>query len=696
MISKPMLLVPYKLYDYLVQEKQYYPVPTEESDRPIPKKYHPTNKMPVLLNLCFTIIALIKLKKNDDLAIKYIFDIYNNTAQSHRITDDSMTDAKRKVINFIDNYNDIIDTVTISEEEHTDRFASKVNRLLNTLGSDQSVSLTIKQKANTDYIEFSTDIESLGDDDFINLKDYNNYPPKYRIKLMNYGRDNTRVKDALSILQESRLIEKTNTSNYTVYYKDGKPELNFYPNQYELTDRTKKLYQNSNRFFYSFRDNFVWHDSDGVKRRMSNHQGENQNKYSLGKIERHSFNEKSIYSFTTNKRYLEIINENHKPEQVVIENTSNRTQRRFEKWWKQILPVTEKYYSESKIFINKLQQLQQNRYFLARVQAYQDNVWTGQDKIDYLPPYPFYINYYPLASGRLQPDPHVLGSKKLRPYLRPVEDVELKHSRLFCLDYSKQELRLLTEFSQDPTLVRLSQEENFFDKLIKQVNATEYEEELEKMNVPERKYKQHKKAAMYAYIYGSEGHSLSQKLFKAYINQFDWDKHSKKQRDELLSEKGKIFHNAAKSFVETLINALPKVAELRENKSEAFKKHGYLEAPGGVRRYTHSDPAFKTMSHEDYFRRISLSHYIQGSGAYIARKIVIKSFDMQYSDLFLPIHDGFIFRTTAGFDEAIKEAGDMMMSAANEIVKIKMPVAEEFRAYYSCEKQATIIDWSAK
>ena len=252
---------------------------------------------------------------------------------------------------------------------------------------------------------------------------------------------------------------------------------------------------------------------------------------------------------------------------------------------------------------------------------------------------------------------------------------------------------MLTNFSKDPTLVRLSKEEDFFDKLIKEVKATDYEEELKKMNVPERKYKQHKKAAMYSYIYGSEGYSLSQNLFQAYIKQSNWDKcNSRTGRNKQLSEKGKIFHDAAKSFVETLINALPEVAELRSYKSEEFKNQGFLEAPGGVRRYTHSDPAFKSMSQEDYFRRISLSHFIQGAGAYIARKIVVKSFDMDYSDLFLPIHDGFIFRTSKGFNEAIDEASKLMMEAANEVVDIEMPVAEEFRAYYSCENQAAIID----
>ena len=79
-----------------------------------------------------------------------------------------------------------------------------------------------------------------------------------------------------------------------------------------------------------------------------------------------------------------------------------------------------------------------------------------------------------------------------------------------------------------------------------------------------------------------------------------------------------------------------------------------------------------------YISRIPLSHTIQGAGATIARKIITKSPKLNFSRLFMPIHDGFIFYTVNDVDMAIREATKLMGKCAREVVDIEMPLKLEW------------------
>ena len=170
------------------------------------------------------------------------------------------------------------------------------------------------------------------------------------------------------------------------------------------------------------------------------------------------------------------------------------------------------------------------------------------------------------------------------------------------------------------------------------------------------------KNQIYALTYGSKGWSLADKLYEN-------------------GAPRKVAICIANDFYKLIYHMYPEVLELKQKCENQLKNTHVMTAIGGVSRYPEQDEGGITKAgyiNKLYISRIPLSHTIQGAGATIARKIITKSPKLNFSRLFMPIHDGFIFYTVNDVDMAIREATKLMGKCAREVVDIEMPLKLEW------------------
>lgn len=668
MIEKPQVLAPKELYESVKKPYEYI-----GDSR---KKNHRKNEYEKVLSLCYTIMGLLKLNTRSDLSHKYVFLIHHFLYDRKKDKDYRLVDNHNLKDIFKNNLK--IDEYSRYIECGPKKYDNISDQLINAFKEKEKLIFHFGEDKLREDIKFSSDnhtnikkyqsqfhqiVEELNQFKILEAEEYKKDNDKLSMKIsfnehkIEY---NQRIKEAFEILEEADLIRKMNYINWN--YKIDEPI--YKPNKYKLTPKAHNLFKESEEFVSTPRFNITTRfGGDGPV---------------VNGID-------AFINIKSDIKYYDKIT--HPRIRTVIHNYTSKIPKRFKKWWKNILSTGEQY-KETDKFMKSLDKLEQQEYFIARISAYKDGLWKADDKLSHLPSYPFRIFYYPLTSGRLQPTPHVYGTKVLRPYLRPSSDIELRNSKLISLDFSKQELRLLTYFSQDDILLNLCNEPDFFDQLLQKVEVTEFEELLREQNVSSEKIKKHKKGAMYSYIYGSQGYNLAKKLFDEYINNFDWDKYTKNE----ISKKGKEYHKTARNFIGTLEDRLEGVKQYRLEKMVEFRVRGYAEAPGGVRRYIRNDEDYyKSRNKDDYFRQKGLSQFIQGAGAYIARKIIIKSEEADRYNMFLPVHDGFIFYVSNRFDldEVKEEIKNMMEDCAEDVISdyysgdISMPVTEEWRTSYN-------------
>jgi len=609
--------------------------------------------------LCYLIIGLLKFKKRNELAKEYIFKTYQEIYGDTRLSLFENHNLKQ-VLNellperlFYDENGVCYGRIT-PELIQAFKQGQTIHFVYGKDDSKKKPFLPFDHENQVKHRDFKALVDRINDHKLFKATPIFNDPEQLTIEIEYNCQqviNNHYINKALRILKRKGLIEKLNGKNYSYSYK--KTDLVFIPNQYALTEEGHELFEEAEDFVVKVIPDLIG-----------------------------DLNLNSAYKASSDQEYADAL-KNKEIDDLILRNKNN-IKKRFDKWWKQVLPSGNKEYEdEIDKYIDALQGLEDRQYFLARIAAYQDGVWKDEDKLGNLPARKFFIQYYPLKSGRLQPNPHVYGSKLLRPYLRPANDIALKRGSLISLDFSKQELRLLTYFSEDPLLLELCKEDNFFDELLEAVGATDFEEYLVELGVD--KIKQHKKAAMYSYIYGSDGYNLSNELYKEFIEQFDWDSCIEEERKEQLSKRGKQYHRAARDFIEKLESRLDSVRELRAVKAKEFEEQGYIEAPGGVRRYEQNDD--KRTGSKDYYRTKSLSHYIQGAGAYIARKIILEANKDSRYQMHLPVHDGFIYYVWNDHDLDLVKSDimSMMERCAREVIKkdydgeTSMPISEEWR-----------------
>ncbi|MFC1547702.1 DNA polymerase [Candidatus Neomarinimicrobiota bacterium] len=326
---------------------------------------------------------------------------------------------------------------------------------------------------------------------------------------------------------------------------------------------------------------------------------------------------------------------------------------RLLEWQDLLLPE-----QETSDFINGLDQLQSYRYIFRRDLAVDDlsyPVWHRRTL--HLPPNIFKVIFRALRSGRLQSIPHTYVGKKVLPYLRPESDPDLQDGFLISFDYSDQELRLLAQYCKDHLLYQWAQsDERLRDKVF---NALQTQLPME-----------YRKIAVYAVSYGSEGYAI----FDAMIDD-RWE----------LGMTGKEIYAISKRLVKDIQTTFPGMDQFHRSLMELFMRDNQITAPGGAKRI--ADPEKGNDSgvcvSEKRARRIALSHYIQGAGAWITRKIVTGAVDLRYARLFMPIHDGFIFYIPKDHVEVgLDEARTLMRECAGEVAPdVVMPFKIEWAAF---------------
>lgn len=315
--------------------------------------------------------------------------------------------------------------------------------------------------------------------------------------------------------------------------------------------------------------------------------------------------------------------------------------------WVQQLPIK----AESTDFIAGLVELESRELIFQRLEATREQTVTEKRlrQLRNIPNTPFTARYRPLRSGRLQSVPGLYIGKELVRYIRPAADPYLNDGILFSLDYSKQELRILASmldrsspihrWALDPT--------NGFEDLLQIYN----------INIPSNLLK----AAMYSFVYGSEGYALGKDL----------------DYNEALEMGYLSNYHAGRKIVKDLTEKAPELKELREHFSTVFTHNRVIKAPGGFTRYVdpEEDLTKQGSIKKNRARQIPLSHIIQGTGAYMARTIVAKARHLKHAQLHIPIHDGFVFYCTrASFGEAYQEAQELLTSVSRNIVpRVEIP-----------------------
>jgi DNA polymerase I-like protein with 3'-5' exonuclease and polymerase domains len=107
--------------------------------------------------------------------------------------------------------------------------------------------------------------------------------------------------------------------------------------------------------------------------------------------------------------------------------------------------------------------------------------------------------------------------------------------------------------------------------------------------------------------------------------------------------------------------------------SDEFIRNGSITNSGGVVRFPENeDLTNKGIVNRGFANRVGLSHIIQGEGAKIARDIVTASKNLRFSNLHIPIHDGFVFYTDTDVDLAVIEATELMRECSGIDIPVKM------------------------
>ena len=317
--------------------------------------------------------------------------------------------------------------------------------------------------------------------------------------------------------------------------------------------------------------------------------------------------------------------------------------------WKQMLPDT----TDTKYFISGLSLLEDNKVFFDKKTAlyeyYRGNIRPKR----IMPIYGITsLKYKPLKTGRMQSDPHAYLGKALVPFITPAEDKHLEHGTLFSLDFSSQEIRLLSSYAGGGQLKRdVKYEDNLFETIHRRL--PNYLQDVM------GSLKQH----FYAITYGSNGQSLT----------------------EYLHDRGApmdIANSLAKNFLQEIDKMYPEIKNFQRQIERELIKTGKITAPGGVIRCASNDGGLtlKNIVNKNYARQTALSHYIQGAGATITRHIVARAVDLKHCRLHIPIHDGFVFYATGDLELAIQEAENLMRDCAALVCgEINMPVKMEWK-----------------
>lgn len=315
--------------------------------------------------------------------------------------------------------------------------------------------------------------------------------------------------------------------------------------------------------------------------------------------------------------------------------------------WFDLMPNT----AETFDFMEGLMGLEARDVIFKRLEATRDQIVVVKRffQLRNIPNGVFNIRYRPLSSGRMQSVPHTYIGKELVPYIRPAEDPNLDHGILFSLDYSKQELRILASMLDESSLIRqwANNPKNGFEELL----------DLYGICIPRQLWK----GFMYSFLYGSEGYALADQLSYSEARALGYYNR----------------HDAGRKIVSQFKEKVPEVNKLREHFTDVFTLNQVITAPGGFTRGVNPDEDLTKNGSlkKNRARQIPLSHIIQGTGAYIARSIVARSPKLEYCNLHMPIHDGFVFYCRKGlYKEAVKEASELMTNVAQSIVpKVPMP-----------------------
>jgi len=321
---------------------------------------------------------------------------------------------------------------------------------------------------------------------------------------------------------------------------------------------------------------------------------------------------------------------------------------KFHDDWRQILPPT----IETEEFITALAELESHPVYFDREAAGRSE-YEGLIKPSR--PMPDHgiktISYRPLKSGRMQSVPHTYIGTQVTPFIVPADDIDLDKGTLISLDFKSQEFRIIGALvSKGPLFDDLNKYDDIFDHIQKIMPPY-----LQTM-IPTIKQE------IYALTYGSKGWSLADKLYEN-------------------GAPRKVAIGIANDFYKFIYHIYPEVLELKQKCENQLKNTHVMTAIGGVSRYPEQDEGGITKAgdiNKLYISRIPLSHTIQGAGATIARKIITKSPKLNFSRLFMPIHDGFIFYTVNDVDMAIREATKLMGKCAREVVDIEMPLKLEW------------------
>lgn len=308
--------------------------------------------------------------------------------------------------------------------------------------------------------------------------------------------------------------------------------------------------------------------------------------------------------------------------------------------WNTILPDSQ----ESIDFLGALAYHESNRYVFRRYDAFQyPKAWDMNYTLRNLPEGMFQVKFRPLTSGRLQSVPHTYIGKTLSRFITPATDPYLDNGILFSLDYSKQELRILSALVPDESeLFKWGQtpDQSFNDLLVRA-----------DIDLPIGLQKEY----LYAFIYGSDGWSLRKRL--------DWDLVG------LAGFQTKLELSLA--IMNSLKDTFPEVGKLRSRFAQEYVKREMVTARGGISRAPdeQTNRTSKGQIHLQTAKSIALSHYIQGTAAYITRKVFTRSVDLKYSKLHMPIHDGFVFYCRNNlYQEALSEARALLDWATREVM----------------------------
>jgi len=318
--------------------------------------------------------------------------------------------------------------------------------------------------------------------------------------------------------------------------------------------------------------------------------------------------------------------------------------------WRGMLPES----ADTDQFIAALKGLEDNQLCFRRLDALREaDSLNGLHTTYPLKQSEFNVAYRPIATGRLQSVPHTYIGKDLSQFLRPAEDPGLRKGFLFSLDYGQQELRLLAHFCQDSVLLQYANDSgNMFNQMIGQFHM-------------HKSIKECGKQAIYSFIYGSDGWALKEALDK--LHGFN-PKHLE----------------YARTFGKELRRLFPCIEYFQHDLESGLYQDGFITAPGGVVRIANAEPDAITKKgavSKKWVRRIALSHAIQGSGAWITRKVVAAAVNLKRSRLFMPVHDGFIFYSQSDKPrEAVLEATRLMESCAKEVAPyVLFPVKLEWK-----------------